>query len=136
MGGSLRAVLVMKDGTVVHGRGFGAAAERTGELVFNTSMMGYQEGLTDPSYAGQILLMTYPLVGNYGTNTADMESGKIHPEGFAVREFSEDAEHRDSGAPLHDFLKSHGVPGISGLDTRFIVRHIREKGVMPAILAT
>ncbi|HSB46677.1 MAG TPA: glutamine-hydrolyzing carbamoyl-phosphate synthase small subunit [Candidatus Bilamarchaeum sp.] len=126
----------MKDGTVVHGRGFGANAERMGELVFNTSMMGYQEALTDPSYGGQILLMTYPLVGNYGTNKNDQESGRIHPEGFAVREVSVDGEHKDSEKNLDAFLSDQGVPGIDGIDTRFIVRHIRDKGVMPAILAT
>jgi carbamoyl-phosphate synthase small subunit len=132
----MKAVLVLKDGTVLHGSGFGAKATRVAELVFNTSMMGYQEALTDPSYAGQILLMTYPLVGNYGTNVVDCESDNIHPSGFVVREMSADAEHRDSKATIDTFLKSHGTPGICGIDTRFVVRHIRDKGVMPAIIAT
>jgi carbamoyl-phosphate synthase small subunit len=135
MGKTLKAVLAMKDGTVLHGLGFGAAAERVGELVFNTSMTGYQEALTDPSYAGQILLMTYPLIGNYGTNKTDHESDSIHPEGFIVREPSPDTEHRDSEGTIDDFLKRHNVPGIYGIDTRFVVRHIRDKGVMPAIIA-
>ena len=136
MGKTLKAVLAMKDGTVLHGVGFGAASERVGELVFNTSMTGYQEALTDPSYAGQILLMTYPLIGNYGTNKIDYESDAIHPEGFVVREPSPDTEHRDSIGTMDDFLKLHKVPGIHGIDTRFVVRHIRDKGVMPAIIAT
>ncbi len=135
MSGDKRAVLVLQDGTVLEGTGFGAQAERMGELVFNTSMMGYQEALTDPSYGGQILLMTYPLIGNYGTNKADRESERVHPSGFVIREMSRDAEHRDSQATLDSFLKESGVPGISGIDTRFVVRHIRDKGVMPAILA-
>lgn len=135
MSGGKQAVLALKDGTIIHGSGFGAKAERMGELVFNTSMMGYQEALTDPSYGGQILLMTYPLIGNYGTNKSDQESPRIHPEGFVVRQRSVDAEHRQSGADLDSFLKEHGVPGIDGLDTRSIVRRIRDKGVMPAIIA-
>ncbi len=134
MRGSKRAALVLQDGTVLQGLGFGAEAERMGELVFNTSMMGYQEALTDPSYGGQILLMTYPLIGNYGTNGSDQESSSIHPSGFVIRELSADAEHRQSGESLDGFLRSGGVPGICGIDTRFVVRHIREKGVMPAIL--
>ncbi|MEW6036052.1 MAG: glutamine-hydrolyzing carbamoyl-phosphate synthase small subunit [Candidatus Micrarchaeota archaeon] len=131
----MRAALVLKDGTVLQGLGFGAKAETMGELVFNTSMTGYQEALTDPSYGGQILLMTYPLVGNYGTNDNDRESGRIHASGFVIRELSEDAEHRDSKRTLDSFLKEHGIPGISGIDTRYVVRRIRDKGVMPAILA-
>ncbi|NYZ74000.1 glutamine-hydrolyzing carbamoyl-phosphate synthase small subunit [Candidatus Micrarchaeota archaeon] len=130
----MKAVLTLGDGTVFHGLGFGAEGERVGELVFNTSMMGYQEALTDPSYGGQILLMTYPLLGNYGTNESDRESDGIHPAGFVIRELSQDAEHRNSRQTLDSFLKEHGVPGIYGIDTRFIVRHIRDKGVMPAII--
>jgi carbamoyl-phosphate synthase small subunit len=99
-------------------------------------MTGYQEALTDPSYGGQILLMTYPLIGNYGTNAGDRESGKVQPSGFAVRELSPDPEHRQSTEELSEMLRAGGVPGISGIDTRFVVRHIRDKGVMPAILAT
>jgi carbamoyl-phosphate synthase small subunit len=131
----MKAVLALGDGTILHGLGFGAEGEKVGELVFNTSMMGYQEALTDPSYGGQILLMTYPLIGNYGTNPADQESGIIHARGFVVRELCLDGEHRDSDRTTDSFLKEHGIPGIHGIDTRFLVRHIREKGVMPAILA-
>lgn len=132
----MKAVLALQDGTVLHGIGFGAKTEMLGELVFNTSMMGYQEALTDPSYGGQILLMTYPLVGNYGVNKTDQESNKIQPSGFVIRELSSDYEHRNSTKNLDQFLKEHKIPGIYGIDTRFIVRHIRDKGVMPAILAT
>jgi carbamoyl-phosphate synthase small subunit len=130
-----RAVLVLKDGTVIHGKGFGASASRSGELVFNTSMTGYQEALTDPSYGGQILLMTYPLIGNYGINREDSESDSVQVEGFAVRELSGWEEHRNSIKKVDEFLSDCGVPGISNIDTRFIVRHIRNSGVMPAMLA-
>jgi len=132
----MKAVLALKDGTVIHGTGFGAEAEHVGELVFNTSMTGYEEGLTDPSYAGQILLMTYPLIGNYGINGKDRESDRIHPAGFVIRELSPDEQHRQAKQSLDAFLKQFGVPGMSGIDTRFLVRHIRDKGVMPAIIAT
>ena len=131
----MKAVLALGDGTVLEGSGFGAEGEMAGELVFNTSMMGYQEALTDPSYGGQILLMTYPLIGNYGTNPSDQESGRIHARGFVVRELSDDAEHRDSTLNTDSFLKENRIPSIQGLDTRFLVRHIREKGVMPAMIA-
>ncbi len=132
----MRAVLALKDGTVLHGAGFGAEGERTGELVFNTSMTGYQETLTDPSYGGQILLMTYPLIGNYGVNKEDNESDRIHAPGFVVRELSPDFQHRSAEGSVDSFLKKNGVPGICGVDTRFLVRRIRSKGVMPAIIAT
>ncbi len=132
----MRATLVLRDGRVFHGHGFGAKAEKVGELVFNTSMTGYEEALTDPSYAGQILLMTYPLAGNYGTNPVDKESRDIHPRGFIVRKISDDYEHRDSDSSLSDFLKDHGVPGLSGIDTRCVVRNIRTAGVMPAAIST
>jgi carbamoyl-phosphate synthase small subunit len=132
----MKAVLVLEDGKTFHGSGFGALAERTGELVFNTSMTGYQEALTDPSYGGQILLMTYPLIGNYGTNETDQESSAIHPHGFAVRQLSPDGEHRQMDATLDSFLKKHNAPGIYGIDTRQIVRHIRNRGVMPAVIST
>jgi carbamoyl-phosphate synthase small subunit len=132
----MNAVLALKDGTVIHGTGFGAKTELLGELVFNTSMMGYQEALTDPSYGGQILLLTYPLVGNYGVSKNDFESSKIQPSGFVVRELSRDYDHRTADKNADNFLKEHNIPGICDVDTRFLVRHIRDKGVMPAILAT
>ncbi len=128
--------MALKDGTIIEGIGFGAESEKMGELVFNTSMMGYQEALTDPSYGGQILLMTYPIIGNYGTNNNDGESNRIHPEGFVVREHSPEGYHINSTSSISEFLKENNVPGISGIDTRFIVRKIRNEGVMPAILAT
>lgn len=128
-------MLVLQDGTVIHGKGFGAAAISQGELVFNTSMMGYEEALTDPSYAGQLLLMTYPLLGNYGISGKTRESDSVQPSGFAIRELSPDYEHKDAKASLDGFLRDFGIPGIYDIDTRFIVRHIRDKGVMPAILA-
>jgi carbamoyl-phosphate synthase small subunit len=135
-GERMKAVLVLEDGRVYHGHGFGAKTEKIGELVFNTSMTGYQEALTDPSYGGQILLMTYPLVGNYGINATDQESSKIHPRGFVIRQMSPDEEHRQVKESLGKFLKEHNIPGIYGIDTREIVRNIRDKGVMPAAIAT
>ena len=139
-----KAVLVLKDGTILYGKGYGAITSRIGELVFNTSMVGYQEALTDPSYGGQILLMTYPLIGNYGINTKDawnteyswFESKMIHPEGFVIRELNSAPQHREATATLDEFLTEYGRPGIYGIDTRYIVRHIRNHGVMPAVLAT
>jgi len=132
----LKAVLILKDGTILYGSGFGAQATRIGELVFNTSMTGYQEALTDPSYAGQILLLTYPLAGNYGINESDFESNAVQVEGFAVREVCPTPQHRESAKTLDSFLREFAVPGIAGIDTRFVVRRIREHGVMPALLAT
>jgi carbamoyl-phosphate synthase small subunit len=131
-----KAVLMLQDGTVLHGVGFGARALSQGEIVFNTSMTGYQEALTDPSYAGQILLMTNPLIGNYGINGKDFESGKVHPRGFVLRNISPDFSHKEAISSVDDFLKEHDVPGITGIDTRFLVRKIRTRGVMPALLAT
>jgi len=134
--GKMKAALVLQDGTVLHGIGFGARALSQGELVFNTSMTGYQEALTDPSYAGQMLLMTNPLIGNYGINETDFESDKVHPRGFVVRNLSPDFSHAEAQKSVDAFLKEHGVPGITGIDTRFLVRKIRTRGVMPALLAT
>lgn len=132
----LRAVLVLEDGTILYGNGFGDRTTKVGELVFNTSTTGYQEALTDLSYTGQILLMAYPLIGNYGINERDYENEKICVEGFAVREASCDFEHREGIKNLDSFLKERNIPGISDIDTRFIVRKIRTRGVMPAALAT
>lgn len=132
----MKAVILLQDGTLLHGRGFGAKASNQGELVFNTSMTGYQEALTDPSYAGQILMMSNPLIGNYGINEKDFESGKIHARGFVVRQLSKDYSHKEASKSVDEFLKEHNVPGISGIDTRFLVRKIRDIGVMPAAIAT
>lgn len=128
------AVLVMQDGTVIEGKGFGAMGSAEGEVVFNTSMSGYQETLTDPSYKAQILMMTYPLVGNYGVNEKDFESGRIQTEGFIIRELTESPSHGKLSGKLDGFLKEYGIPGIQGVDTRFLTRKIRDYGVMNGIL--
>ena len=130
------ATLVLEDGSVYRGRAFGARAEAHGEVVFNTSMTGYQEVLTDPSYAGQIVVPTYPLIGNYGINDRDSESRKVQVAGFVVREHSLRPSHAMSTSTLHEYLASEGVPGISGVDTRAITRHLRARGVMMGMIAT
>ena len=130
------AKLALEDGTVFTGRGFGAVGEADGEVVFNTSMTGYQEILTDPSYHGQIVAMTYPLIGNYGVNSEDVESGQPRVRGFVVRELSRLASNHRSRGSLHDYLAEHGIPGIEGIDTRALVRATREKGAMKGILST
>ncbi len=132
----MKAALVLKDGTVLEGLGFGEKCSQIGELVFSTAMTGYEESLTDPSYAGQILVSTYPLIGNYGISGRRRESDQIHVNGFAVRQLSPQQEHRDLTGTLDQFMKEFAKPGIYGIDTRYIVRHIRDKGVMPAILTT
>jgi carbamoyl-phosphate synthase small subunit len=130
----LNAVLVLEDGTIVEGMGFGASKEVFGEIVFNTSMCGYQEALTDPSYKGQILMFTYPLVGNYGVNQEDFESDSIKAEGFVVRENCILPSHRGVEENLHEFLRRYGVPGITGVDTRALTIKIRKYGTMKAAL--
>ncbi len=129
------AVLILKDGSIIQGAGFGAPAVRTGELVFNTAMQGYQESLTDPSYAGQILLATYPLIGNYGINSYSFESKRMHAEGYVIRELCEEPEHMDSVKELDSFLAENNRPGIQGIDTRSLVLKLRNFGVMPALIA-
>jgi carbamoyl-phosphate synthase small subunit len=131
-----RAVIALEDGTIFEGTSFGAQGERTGEVVFNTSMTGYQEILTDPSYKGQIVTMTYPLIGNYGVNEDDVESIKPHVEGFIVREYSSIGSNWRAQGSLSQFLKSHGIPGIEGVDTRALTKHIRTAGAMKAIIST
>jgi carbamoyl-phosphate synthase small subunit len=130
------AILALEDGKVFRGRAWGANGERTGEIVFNTSMMGYQEILTDPSYAGQIVTMTYPLIGNYGVNSEDIESRRPFVEGFVVREYSEVTSNWRARMSLDEYLKRHGIVGISEIDTRALVRHIREKGAMRACISS
>lgn len=130
------AILALEDGRVFRGRAWGASAERTGEIVFNTSITGYQEILTDPSYAGQIVTMTYPLIGNYGVNNEDVESRRPFVEGFVVREASEISSNWRAGLTLDEYLKRNSIPGISEIDTRALVRHIREKGAMRGCLST
>ena len=131
-----KAVLALEDGTVFEGRSFGFCGEKTGELVFNTSMTGYQEILTDPSYKGQIVTMTYPLIGNYGINREDIESQEPKVEGFIVKENSSVFSNWRGDLSLSDYLNSHRIMGVEGMDTRAITRHIRLAGAMKAILST
>ncbi|MEO6050488.1 MAG: glutamine-hydrolyzing carbamoyl-phosphate synthase small subunit [Pyrinomonadaceae bacterium] len=131
-----KAVLVLEDGRTFHGASFGTGGESFGEMVFNTSMSGYQEILTDPSYAGQIVCMTYPLIGNYGTNSQDVESRRPWVEGFVVREASRIASNFQSTMSLQDYLKTNNIVGIEHIDTRALVRHIRDKGAMRAGIST
>ncbi|HXT64158.1 MAG TPA: glutamine-hydrolyzing carbamoyl-phosphate synthase small subunit [Pyrinomonadaceae bacterium] len=131
-----RAILALEDGRVFHGRSWAAAGETCGEMVFNTSMTGYQEVLTDPSYAGQIVCMTYPLIGNYGVNKEDSESARPWVEGFVVREAARVASNWRSEETLADYLKRWNIVAIDHVDTRALVRHIRDKGAMRACLST
>lgn len=130
------AVLALEDGKLYKGKSFGAAGEKYGEVVFNTSMAGYQEILTDPSYKGQIVAMTYPLIGNYGVNDEDVESRKPFVEGFVVKEYSKIASNWRSRKTLGDYLKENDIIGIEGIDTRDLTLHIREAGAMKAALST
>ena len=130
------ALLALEDGRWFRGRSFGARGERCGEIVFNTSMTGYQEILTDPSYAGQIVVMTYPHIGNYGVNPEDVEARSVFLEGFVVREASPYVSNWRSAGSLDEYLKTYGVVGISDIDTRALVRHIRSAGAMRACLTT
>jgi carbamoyl-phosphate synthase small subunit len=130
------AKLALEDGTVYTGRAFGACGERCGEVVFNTSMTGYQEVLTDPSYKGQIVAMTYPLIGNYGVNHDDQESTRIQVEGFIVRELTRLPSNFRSEGTLDDYLRESGVLGIEGIDTRALVRRLRVRGAMSGVLST
>ena len=131
-----KAILVLEDGRAFRGYSFGADGECFGEMVFNTSMTGYQEILTDPSYAGQIVCMTYPLVGNYGVNAEDAESRRPWVEAFVVREASRVASNWRSQETLDSYLKRHNIVGIERIDTRALVRHIRNKGAMRAVIST
>ncbi len=135
----LKAVLALADGSVYEGRGFGAPGHAAGELVFDTSMTGYEETLTDPSFIGHILLMTYPLIGNYGVSDPvkhpeRFESDRIQPSGFVVREASPVTSHRDAVMTIHEYLQKNGVPGIEQVDTREITIKIRTEGAMNAAM--
>jgi carbamoyl-phosphate synthase small subunit len=130
------AKLALEDGSIFTGRAIGASGEAFGEVVFNTSMTGYQEVLTDPSYKGQIVTMTYPLIGNYGVNSEDRESLNPQIEGFIVRELTETASNFRSQESLNDYLKQHGVIGLEGIDTRALVRRLRVRGAMMGVLST
>ncbi|MDD5773849.1 MAG: glutamine-hydrolyzing carbamoyl-phosphate synthase small subunit [bacterium] len=126
----MKALLVLEDGTFFEGRSFGSREERTGEVVFNTSMTGYQEILTDPSYRGQIVTMTYPHIGNYGLNETDIESRKPWVEAFIAKEFSRVFSNVRGTSTIEDYLIKNNISGIEGVDTRAITRHIRTKGAM------
>jgi carbamoyl-phosphate synthase small subunit len=131
-----KAILLLEDGTVFRGYTFCGRGRTLGEVVFNTSMTGYQEVLTDPSYKGQIVAMTYPLTGTYGINPEDMESAAIHVEAFIVKEYQDFASNWRSDRSLADFLIEHGKIGIEGVDTRALTRHLRVRGAMRGIIAT
>jgi len=132
----MKAMLALEDGTVYEGESFGADGECDGEVVFNTSMTGYQEILTDPSYKGQIVTMTYPLIGNYGVNAADVESSGPQAAGFVVKEYCDVPSNWRAAEPLGGYLARHGIVGIQGVDTRALTRHIRTQGAMRSVLST
>ncbi len=132
----MKAILLLEDGTVFEGHSFGAKGQKCGEVVFNTSMTGYQEILTDPSYNEQIITMTYPLIGNYGTNQSDWESRKIFASGFIVKENCEYPSNWRSKCSLSDYLESNNVIGLEGIDTRKLVKHIRTQGAMKGIISS
>src|SRR5512132_1001147 len=131
-----RAILALADGSVFEGASFGVAGEATGEVVFNTSMTGYQEILTDPSYVGQMVCMTYPEQGNYGVNRADQESAHPHATGFIVRHWAERASSWRAEQNLDAYLQTHGVVGIAGIDTRRLTRVLRTVGSQMGVIAT
>ena len=130
------AKLALEDGTIFTGKSFGAEGEIDGEVVFNTSMTGYQEILTDPSYRGQIVTMTCPEIGNVGTNSVDLENQSPHLSGFIVKENSQVYSNFRADQSLHDFMSKNGVIGIEGIDTRALVRRLRMQGAMNGVLST
>jgi len=132
----LKAILLLEDGTVFKGTSFGAKGQKCGEVVFNTSMTGYQEILTDPSYKEQIITMTYPLIGNYGTNECDWESRKIFASGFIVKENCSYPSNWRNKNSLSDYLETNNVIGLEGIDTRKLVKHIRTQGAMKGIISS
>ena len=132
----MKAILALEDGSVFHGTGFGAPAAAGGEVCFNTSMTGYQEIITDPSYKGQIVTMTYPLIGNYGVNAQDVESYQAHVAGFVVRELSPVVSNWRADWTLSDYLAKAGIPGIQGIDTRQLTKKLRVRGAMNGYIST
>jgi carbamoyl-phosphate synthase small subunit len=132
----MKAILALEDGSIFHGEGFGARASACGEVCFNTSMTGYQEILTDPSYKGQIVTMTYPLIGNYGVNDVDVESWRPHVAGFVVRELSPVVSNWRSDYSLAEYLERNGLPGIQGIDTRALTKKLRVRGAMNGFIST
>ncbi|HYF34662.1 MAG TPA: glutamine-hydrolyzing carbamoyl-phosphate synthase small subunit, partial [Prosthecobacter sp.] len=132
----MKAILALEDGRYFEGESFGAAGTRTGEICFNTSMTGYQEVLTDPSYRGQIVTMTYPEIGNYGINLQDNESKEPHVRGFVIEELSPVASNWRSSQTLDAYLKEWNIPGIQGIDTRALTKHLRTRGAMRAVITS
>ena len=132
----MQAILALEDGRVFRGKGYGAASECIGEVVFNTSITGYQEIFTDPSYAGQIVVLTNPQIGNYGTNPEDEEAGKPYIEGLIVREFSKVTSNWRSADDANDYLQRNNIPVLAEIDTRALVRHLRDHGVMRGVIST
>ena len=132
----MKAILALEDGSVFHGTGFGARASASGEVCFNTSMTGYQEILTDPSYKGQIVTMTYPLIGNYGVNELDVESWRPHAAGFVIRELSPVVSNWRADTSLEKYLEKNGIPGIQGIDTRALTKKLRVRGALNGFIST
>jgi carbamoyl-phosphate synthase small subunit len=132
----MKAILALEDGSVFHGEGFGASASACGEVCFNTSMTGYQEILTDPSYKGQIVTMTYPLIGNYGVNEVDVESWRPHVAGFVIRELSPVVSNWRADYSLAEYLERNGIPGIQGIDTRALTKKLRVRGALNGFIST
>ena len=132
----MKAILALEDGSVFHGTGFGAKASACGEVCFNTSMTGYQEILTDPSYKGQIVTMTYPLIGNYGVNSVDVESWRPHAGGFVIRELSPVVSNWRADCSLAEYLERNDIPGIQGLDTRALTKKLRVRGALNGFIST
>src|SRR5258708_7008531 len=132
----MKAILALEDGTIFEGESLGAEGRAYGEVVFNTGMTGYQEILTDPSYAGQMVALTYPLIGNYGVNEDDFESRKVQVEGFIVREAEQMPSNWRSGTTLDRFLKEKNIVGIQKIDTRALTRSLRVRGVMMGAIST
>src|SRR4051794_29757556 len=132
----MKAILALEDGSVFHGQGFGAKASACGEVCFNTSMTGYQEILTDPSYKGQIVTMTYPLIGNYGINNQDMESWCPHVGGFVIRELSPVVSNWRADYSLAEYLEKNNIPGIQGVDTRALTKKLRVTGALKGFIST
>src|SRR5450432_1402589 len=132
----MRAIIALEDGRTFEGESFGATGIAVGEICFNTSMTGYQEVLTDPSYRGQIVAMTAPQIGNYGVNFLDDESAAVHVRGFVIEELSPVASNWRSRGTLEEYLQKWGVPGIQGIDTRALTKHLRSRGAMQGCLTT
>jgi len=132
----MKAILALEDGSVFHGSGFGATASACGEVCFNTSMTGYQEILTDPSYKGQIVTMTYPLIGNYGVNDQDVESWRPHVAGFVIRELSPIVSNWRADHTLASYLEQNNIPGLQGIDTRALTKKLRVRGALKGFIST